>query len=104
MDHRQALQQYTTTAVATGSPVRLVAMLYQGALKFIGEAQQAMSVQDPATKGDRINRALRIVHHAHVVDRAVEQLARDAGNLKELGDGLDGPAEALTPGDDRLRD
>jgi flagellar protein FliS len=61
MDNQRAVQQYTATAVETGSPARLVAMLYQGALKYIGEADEAIATGDTARKGDRINRAMRIV-------------------------------------------
>lgn len=61
MDHWNAAHQYTETAIGTGSPARLVAMLYKGALRFIGEAEEAIRAQDHPRKADRINRATRIV-------------------------------------------
>ena len=70
MDHRNAAQQYTETAVQTGSPARLVAMLYQGALRFVGEAEDAIRAGDTPRKADRINRAIRIVQElSNALDR-----------------------------------
>ena len=70
MDHRNAAQQYTATSVETGSPARLVTMLYQGALRFIGEAEEAIGAGDVARKADRINRATRIVQElSNALDR-----------------------------------
>ncbi len=72
MDNQRAVQQYTATAVETGSPARLVAMLYQGALKYIGEAEEAIAAGDTARKGDRINRAMRIVQElGNALDESV---------------------------------
>ncbi|HKK70103.1 MAG TPA: flagellar export chaperone FliS [Candidatus Krumholzibacteria bacterium] len=72
MDNQRAVHQYTATAVETGSPARLVAMLYQGALKYIGEAQEAIANGDTARKGDRINRAMRIVQElGNALDESV---------------------------------
>jgi len=61
MHNLNAAQQYTNTAVETGSPVRLVAMLYQGAIRFVNEAEEAIRARDTERKADRINRAIRIV-------------------------------------------
>lgn len=61
MQNLNAAQQYTATAVETGSPARLVAMLYQGAIRFVNEAEEAIEAHDTVRKADRINRALRIV-------------------------------------------
>ena len=82
MYHQDAAHQYTATAVETGSPARLVAMLYQGALRFIGEAEAAMAVRDNPRKADRINRAMRIVQElsnaldASVAPELVERLTQ----------------------------
>lgn len=61
MQHLNAAQQYTATAVETGSPARLVAMLYQGAIRFVNEAEEAIRAGETERKADRINRAVRIV-------------------------------------------
>ena len=56
-----ALSRYSDTQVTTGSPGHLVVMLYEGVLRFLREARQAMLDGDHATKGARIGRALHIV-------------------------------------------
>jgi flagellar protein FliS len=43
------------------SPVELVVMLYDGALRFVGQARAAMARQDVAARGEAIGRALTIV-------------------------------------------
>ena len=61
MDRERALQEYTATSVETGSPVRLVAMLYEGALRFLHEAESAIDQRNFPVKAEKINRAMRIV-------------------------------------------
>ena len=43
------------------SPMELVVMLYDGALRFVGEARVALARQDVAARGAAISRALTIV-------------------------------------------
>lgn len=61
MFSERALHEYTATSVQTGSPVHLVAMLYEGALRFLHEAEAAIDRRDFQGKADRIGRAMRIV-------------------------------------------
>lgn len=61
MYSERALQEYTATSVQTGSPVRLVAMLYEGALRFLHEAEVAIDQRNHPLKAEKINRAMRIV-------------------------------------------
>jgi flagellar secretion chaperone FliS len=56
-----AAQEYQLTRIQTGSPVRLVSMLYDGALRFIAEARVAIQAQDIPTRADRVHRATRII-------------------------------------------
>jgi flagellar protein FliS len=43
------------------SPIELVVMLYDGALRFVGEARAAAARNDIAARGDAISRAIAIV-------------------------------------------
>jgi flagellar secretion chaperone FliS len=61
MYSERALHQYTATSVETGSPVQLVAMLYEGALRFLHEAEAAIDRRDFQGKANHIGRAMRIV-------------------------------------------
>src|SRR5689334_13165223 len=56
-----AAARYRGVQTSTASPVQLVVMLYDGALRFIAEAEDALSKDDRARAGDRIGRALAIV-------------------------------------------
>ncbi|MDB4943515.1 MAG: Flagellar biosynthesis protein FliS [Labilithrix sp.] len=53
--------RYKGVQVQTCSPVQLLVMLYDGALRFVAEAQAAMVAKDRARAGDRIGRAHAIV-------------------------------------------
>ncbi len=74
----QALREYQQTRIQTGSPVRLVSMLYDGALRFIAEARAAIEARDIPTRADRIRRATCIVQELnnaleHSVDSDIPQ-------------------------------
>jgi flagellar protein FliS len=49
------------TAVCDASPHRLIEMLFEGAIEFIAQADDAMARKDVAKKGESITRAIRIV-------------------------------------------
>ncbi|MGE0039805.1 MAG: flagellar export chaperone FliS [Vicinamibacterales bacterium] len=57
----RAANAYQQTHVQSRSPLELVVMLYDGALRFVGEAQAALGRKDLAGKRDAISRALAIV-------------------------------------------
>lgn len=61
MYSQRALQEYTATSVQTGTPVQLVVMLYEGAMRFLHEAEVAIDRRDMPLKAEKINRAMRIV-------------------------------------------
>lgn len=61
MSLQHAVDQYRTNHVETVSKERLVVMLYEGALRFMDEAQQAIAGGDIPRRGNQINRALSIV-------------------------------------------
>jgi flagellar secretion chaperone FliS len=56
-----AAARYRGVQVATCSPLQLLVMLFDGAIRFIGEAETAMAAKDRARAGDRIGKAHAIV-------------------------------------------
>ena len=54
-------QAYYQTQIQTQSPIELVVMLYDGALRFMRTAAEAMGRHDLAAKRDAISRALAII-------------------------------------------
>ena len=56
-----AAARYRGVQLNTASPAQLVVMLYDGALRFVSEADEALGRDDRARAGERIGRALAIV-------------------------------------------
>ena len=54
-------EAYRRTEAQSRSPVELVIMLYDGALRFVGEARAAVARNDIRTRGEAVSRALAIV-------------------------------------------
>ena len=54
-------EAYRRTEALSRSPVELVLMLYDGALRFVGEARAAVARNDIAARSAAISRALAIV-------------------------------------------
>jgi len=61
MLHQTAMQQYKSTHVETGSAEKLIVLLYEGALRFCGEAHRAMVADDIPARSRSLTRAKRIV-------------------------------------------
>lgn len=57
----RAASVYQQTHVQSRSPVELVAMLYDGLLRFLGEARDAIGRGDLVIKREKISRALAII-------------------------------------------
>lgn len=53
--------EYRKQAVQTASPLELVVMLYDGALRFMEAGKQAMADRDNFRKNDQLQRAQKIV-------------------------------------------
>lgn len=53
--------RYLETAVETASPARLIVMLYDGAIRFINEANYAMRQRDYETQNYKLQRAQKIL-------------------------------------------
>ncbi len=58
----RALQGYRTAQAQTSSPLELVVMLYDGALRFLADAERAMATGDLPARGIAVGKALAIVH------------------------------------------
>ena len=52
---------YTRTAIQSRSPLELVAMLYDGADRYLSQARDAIEQRDGAAKREAISRALAVV-------------------------------------------
>jgi len=57
----QGLNAYRTTEVTSRTPLELVVMLYDGAIRFIGVAKDAIGRGDIRGRSQAISRALAIV-------------------------------------------
>ncbi len=57
----RAAQAYYQTQVQSQSPLELVVMLYDGALRFLHKAADAMSHRDLVAKRDAVSRSLAIL-------------------------------------------
>jgi flagellar secretion chaperone FliS len=56
-----AQRAYTESSVLTASPERLVVMLYDGAIRFLGQAAVAMRADNQRVFLDRVQRAEAII-------------------------------------------
>lgn len=59
--HNKGAQAYLQTQVQSRTPVELVVMLYDGALKFLGQARDAMDSGNLITKRQALSRGLAII-------------------------------------------
>lgn len=59
----RGLQAYRQTEVQASSPLELVVMLYDGALRFTAEARQAIERGDIAARHVAVDRTLAIIIH-----------------------------------------
>lgn len=74
---------YKINSITTQSPGKIVVLLYEGAIRFLKEAVDAMEQRDYARKGERIGRALDIVGELNeALDLEVGgEVARNLRNL-----------------------
>ena len=59
--YTHAQSAYTTSSILTAPPERLVVMLFDGAIRFLGQAAAAIDAGDVARANDRAQRAGAIV-------------------------------------------
>jgi flagellar secretion chaperone FliS len=58
----RALRGYRTTQAQTASPLELVVLLYDGALRFLADAERALAARDVPARATAISKALAIVN------------------------------------------
>ncbi|MBS1724042.1 MAG: flagellar export chaperone FliS [Armatimonadetes bacterium] len=58
---RFQIDQYKKSAVTSASPLQLVVMLYDGALKNLASAQKAMSEKDTYAQNQHLQKAQKII-------------------------------------------
>lgn len=56
---------YQQTQVQSRSPLELVVLLYDGALRFIAAARDANNRHDRKARGEAVSRVLAIIGHLH---------------------------------------
>lgn len=79
----QPLERYQQDATRTASPGKLIVMLYDGCLKFMNQAREAIEAGDINTAGNRITRAQDIVRELRV-SLDMERGGEIAANLAAL--------------------
>jgi len=73
---------YKQQSIMTAPPERLVVMLYDGAIRFLGQAAAAMREDDRATALERLDRGEAIVDHL------LATLDLSAGEIAERLEGI----------------
>jgi flagellar protein FliS len=74
--------RYFETSVTTSSPLRLVVMLYEGAIRFSQQAIQDMEKKDLVGKRKSVDRALAILQQLRgSLDKQHGQIANDLDRL-----------------------
>jgi flagellar secretion chaperone FliS len=77
------LQSYRDTEVSTSNRLKLLVMLYEGAIRFCAQAAEAMHDGNVGTKGEMISKALAIINELQsTLDHS--QAPDVAGNLERL--------------------
>lgn len=77
MAHSKASKSYKSNALETASPGKIILMLYDGVLKFLGNAQKGFEIKNPSRSIEQVNnnvrRALNIVYELRgCLDMSVE--------------------------------
>jgi flagellar protein FliS len=81
--HTRGAQTYFNTHVQSRTPMEIVVLLYDGALRFLGQARDAMAQNDLVTKRDALSRGLAIVTELQGMLNLAE-----GGEIAERLDGL----------------
>lgn len=77
--------RYQQTRVETANPLQLVVMLYDGAIRFINQAKQAMVNKEIEHANESLKRAQAIVDELTVtLDPAAGEISTDLAKLYEF--------------------
>jgi flagellar protein FliS len=63
MQYSNRSSAYKETSINTSSPVKLVVMLYEGAIRFLQQAKEATAIKDMEAKAKAVDRAMAIIQH-----------------------------------------
>ena len=63
MQHANYSAVYRDASINTASPLKLVVMLYQGAIRFLKQAREATLAKDVQAKSQAVDRAVAILQH-----------------------------------------
>ncbi len=79
----RALERYRALQVGTADPAQLLLLLYEGALRFLGQAEQALAAQRSWQAHDSLVRAEKILEELlDTLDPSKDpKLAQDLGRL-----------------------
>lgn len=75
-----AVRGYRSAQTQTSSPLELVVLLYDGAVRFLGDAERALADGDLAARATGVSKALAIVNHL----QSTLDLARGGAVAEEL--------------------
>ena len=78
MNPYDAKRAYTESSILTAPPERLVVMLYDGAIRFLGQAAVAMRADNNRVFLDRVQRGEAIIRELNVTLNM-----RDGGDISE---------------------
>lgn len=110
--YNKGAQAYLQTQVQSRTPIELVVMLYDGAIKFLGQARDAMAAGDLVGKRHALSRGLAVIQELQNMlnmDAGGEIATRLDGlytyiqgrcyeaNAQRNADGLDEAIKLLTP-------
>lgn len=79
----QPLERYQQDSTRTASPGKLIVMLYDGCLRFMAQAKEAIAAGDSNVAGNKITRAQDIVRELRVT-LDMERGGEVAANLASL--------------------
>ncbi|WP_133581447.1 flagellar export chaperone FliS [Aureibacillus halotolerans] len=83
MSIQNPYQAYQQNSVTTASPGELTLMLYNGCLKFIGQARNAIKNGEQARKNEALLKAQKIISELSVTLRGNDDLAGQMQSMYE---------------------
>ena len=106
MNPYDAKRAYTESSILTAPPERLVVMLYDGAIRFLGQAAVAMRADNQRVFLDRVQRGEAIIKELNLtlnMRQGGEVSAAAAGDLPVLRPAPDRRDDGARPAQDRRR-
>lgn len=77
--------QYRDVQIQTASPARLLVMLYDGAIRFLGDAKRGIAANDPKATYEGLRRTQDILDHlTSTLDMSAGEIAENLSSLYEF--------------------